>query len=131
MVDEGGGRLTAGLTASLVFEVTPSDTASAQGSGSLDVLATPRLLAFLEAATCAAVAPELEPGRTTVGVRVEVEHLAPSPVGARVVAQAVVEQVEGRRITFAVTATDAADGGELGRGRVVRAVVDPDRFPGR
>ena len=66
--------------ATLTFTVGPDDTALAVGSGSLEVLGTPRLLAWLEAATCAAL--ELADGETSVGTRVELEHQAPSPVGA-------------------------------------------------
>jgi hypothetical protein len=69
------------MEAVLRFTVTDDDTAAALGSGSLPVLATPRLLAWFEAATCAALEPSLPAGSTSVGTRVVVEHLAASPVG--------------------------------------------------
>jgi fluoroacetyl-CoA thioesterase len=70
--------------ATLTYVVTDDDTAAAVGSGSLPVLGTPRLLAWLEAATCACLEPVLPDGSTSVGTRVQVEHLAASPVGAEV-----------------------------------------------
>ena len=73
--------------ARLTFTVTDDDTAAALGSGSLAVLGTPRLLAWCEAATCAALEGSLPPGGTSVGTRVALDHLAASPVG---------QQVEGR-----------------------------------
>lgn len=117
-----------GLTASLEFPVTGQDTAEALGSGDLPVLGTPRLLAWLEAATCAAVAESLPADRTSVGTRVAVEHTAASAVGAAVTAQATLSAVDGRMLTFQVVATDTGSGRVLGRGEITRAVVDRERF---
>lgn len=108
--------------------VTDADTAAALGSGDLPVLATPRLLAWCEAATCAAL--DLDAARTSVGVRVELEHLAATAVGRRVVVRARVREDAGRRVTFDVEAHDA-DGTLLCRGEVQRAVVDRERFLSR
>ena len=72
------------MEATLDFMVTDADTAEAVGSGSLPVLGTPRLLAWCEAATCAAIDPSLPDGSTSVGTRVELEHRAASTVGAEV-----------------------------------------------
>jgi predicted thioesterase len=105
------------------------DTAIALGSGDVPVLATPRLLAWLEAATVAAVAPDLADGDTTVGVRVDLDHRRASRVGTRVTVRAVVTAVEGRTVRFDVFAED--ERGPVGSGRVLRAVVDRDRFLGR
>jgi fluoroacetyl-CoA thioesterase len=71
----------AGSSATLSFDVTEDDTASALGSGDVPALATPRLLAWCEAATCAAVATQLDDGSTSVGTRVQLEHLSATPVG--------------------------------------------------
>jgi predicted thioesterase len=106
--------------------VGDQDTAAALGSGEVEVLATPRLISLCEEATLAAVAGALGPGQTSVGVRVKFDHLAPVRVGALVTAEAVLEKVEGRRLVFTVTATDAA--GLVGAGRVTRVVVDIDGF---
>ena len=104
------------------------DTAVALGSGDVAVLATPRLLALCEAATVAAAAPGLAPDETTVGARVELDHLAPTPVGATVVADAVLDSVDGRTLTFRVRAVQGDL--EVGRGTVRRVVVDRRRFAG-
>jgi predicted thioesterase len=106
--------------------VGDQDTAAALGSGEVEVLATPRLISLCEEATLAAVAGALGPGQTSVGVRVKFDHLAPVRVGSLVTAEAVLEKVEGRRLVFTVTATDAA--GLVGAGRVTRVVVDIDGF---
>lgn len=120
-----------GLARVLEFRVSAADTAVRQGSGALEVLATPRLIAWMEAATCAAADSVLESARTSVGARVDVEHLAPSPVGAAIVTTAVVTGVEANLVTFSVTGVDAVDGTVIGRGTVTRAVVDRSRFLAR
>ncbi len=118
-----------GDTATLERTVGQDDTAAALGSGDLSVLGTPRLLAWCEAATCAALG--LEGGRTSVGTRVRLEHVAPSPVGARVRVTATVGYVDGRLVTFEVVAHDATSEQVLGHGEVTRVVVDRDRFLSR
>jgi fluoroacetyl-CoA thioesterase len=120
-----------GLSASCEFEATEADTAAAVGSGDLPVLGTPRLLAWCEATTCAAIAPSLEEPRTSVGTRVSLEHLVASPVGERVQVQATVVYVDGRLVRFTVAASHAADGRLVGAGEVTRVVVDRERFLSR
>jgi len=117
-----------GLTAALVFSVTEGDTAEALVSGDLPVLGTPRLLAWLEAATCAAIQESLPPGGTSVGTQVDVAHRAPSGVGARVTAQATLARVDGRVLTFDVLATDPHSARVLAQGEIIRVVVDRERF---
>lgn len=118
-----------GTQAQLGFEVGPGDTAAAMGSGDVPVLATPRLIAWAEAATCAAVSGLVPPGRTTVGSAVDVVHLGPSAVGACVQVRAEVVASEGRRVGFEVVASDA-DGQVLLRGSITRIVVDRAKFAG-
>ena len=89
-----------GDTTTLGFTVTTDDTAQALGSGSLPVLATPRLLAWCEATTCAVIDPTLEETRTSVGTRVQLEHVAASPVGAEVEVSATIAYVDGRLVRF-------------------------------
>ena len=113
-------------SASITATVTDSDTARALGSGDVNVLGTPRALALAEAATVRAAAALLATGQTTVAIHVELDHLAPSPVGATVRADAELVYRSGRRLTFDVRLTQ--DGREVATGRVVRAVVDRDRF---
>ena len=122
--------ITTGQSATLEFRVTLDDTASALGSGDLPVLATPRLLAWAEAATCAAVADELDAGSASVGTRVQLEHVAASPVGARVAVTATVTYADGRLVRFEVVAEHEVDGVSkvVGHGEVTRVVVDRARF---
>jgi fluoroacetyl-CoA thioesterase len=110
------------------YEVTEADTAAALGSGDVPVLATPRLIALMEAATVRVAAPYVGAGQTTVGTAIRVEHRRATPVGDSVdVIATPPHAVTGDRLTFAVRAID-------GRGRVVatgeidRAIVDRDRF---
>jgi predicted thioesterase len=120
-----------GQSATLEFEVTEADTAAALGSGDLAVLGTPRLLAWCEAATCAAIASSLGAGSTSVGTRVSLEHLAASPVGERLQVEATVAYVDGRLVRFTVAASQLSDGKVVGTGEVTRVVVDRERFLSR
>lgn len=106
--------------------VTEADTAVALNSGDVPVLGTPRLIALVEEATVNALRGALEPGQSTVGIRVRVDHLQPTPVGAEVVAEASLEKIEGRRLTFTVTVTDS--GGLVAAGKITRVAVDVERF---
>lgn len=115
-------------TASVTHVVGPLDTARALGSGDLDVLGTPRVVAWMEEATCAAL--ELDAAQTSVGTRVEIEHLAASPVGATVTATATQVYADGRLHRFQVVAQDSS-GTLLASGEVRRVVVDRERFLSR
>ena len=126
------------MDATLTFVVTDEDTAIAVGSGSLPVLGTPRLLAWLEAATCAAIDPTLPEGSTSVGTRMSLEHLVASPVGQEVQVSASSSYVDGRLHRFTVAARHVADGPTgkvvgkvVGTGEVTRVVVDAEKFLGR
>jgi fluoroacetyl-CoA thioesterase len=118
--------LNPGLRAGFAYTVTEADTAVAAGSGDVPVLATPRVLALSERASVAAVAGALEEGATTVGARVELEHLKATPVGATVQVEAVLERVDGRRLEFAVRVVDGER--TVARGWVIRVVVDRAAF---
>jgi predicted thioesterase len=115
-----------GKTASVTTTVTESNTANAAGSGSLDVFATPMMIALMEQAACKCLADALTDGQTSVGTQVSVEHTAASVIGAEVTATATIEYVSGRKIEFAVTASDGAH--EIGNGRHTRVIVDKERF---
>jgi predicted thioesterase len=117
-------------TARLDFTVTDQDTASALGSGDLAVLATPRLLAWCEAATCRAAEDLLPAGSTSVGTRVQLDHLQASAVGSQVAVRADLVHTDGRLLEFEVTAVDQADR-VLATGRVRRVAVDRLRFLAR
>lgn len=112
-------------SASVTHTVGDADTAAALGSGDLPVLATPRALAWLEAATCAVL--DLDDSRTSVGTRVEVEHIAASPVGATITATADLVHEDGRLLRFRVAAHDG-HGTLVAHGEVRRVVVDRARF---
>ena len=115
-----------GLKGEARLVVGEADTARALGSGDVEVLGTPKLVALFEEATVEALTGVLEPGQSSVGMRLQIDHLQPTPVGAEIVVEANLEKIEGRRITFTVTATDS--GGLAGAGKVTRVIVDVDRF---
>lgn len=123
------------LAASLTFTVGDNDTAIAVGSGTLPVLGTPRLLAWCEAATCAALEPTLGEGSTSVGTRISMEHVGASPVGQRVEITASATYVDGRLHRFTVAARHVGSSGEpgkvVGTGEVTRVVVDTEKFLAR
>ena len=120
------------MEAALTFTVTDADTALAVGSGSLPVLGTPRLLAWCEAATCAAIDPGLPEGSTSVGTRVSIEHLAASAVGQEVEVTASSSYVDGRLHRFTVAARHLGGNGKVvGTGEITRVVVDAERFLSR
>jgi len=133
--------LAVGLRASVRVVVSESDTAAALGSGDVPVLGTPRLLALAEAATVAAVAPQLALGDTTVGTSVTMEHRRPSPVGSGLVIEAELTEVDGPRLVFSFIARRAdssapaeapgADEDVAGAGTIERVVVTRERFLAR
>ena len=118
--------LAPGLTASVTLVVSDSDTALALRSGDVAVLGTPRLIALAEQASIEAITGDLPDGRTTVGYQVQLAHLTPTAVGGTVVAEATLEQVEGRRLTFRVSVNDAR--GLVAAGRITRVIVERARF---
>ena len=121
--------LLPGLSGSASAVVVQENTAQALGSGSVPVFGTPALIALLEKAAVDALAPGLAPGQTSVGVRVDVRHLAATPLGLTVSAQARLLAVDGRRLTFAVTAFDDAE--QVAEGIHERVIVDEQRFLAR
>jgi predicted thioesterase len=100
--------VAAGQRASVSAVVADADTAISAGSGDVPVLATPRLLALAEAAAVAAIAPHLAPGMTSVGTSASLEHRRASPVGAEVVVEAELTEVDGRRLMFSFIARESA-----------------------
>lgn len=120
---------TTGSGAALELVVEDGDTARALGSGDVDVLATPRVLAACERACCLAVGDQLDDGETTVGMRVQLDHLAPVRVGTAVRIGATLDKIEGRRLVFVVTVH--TDDGLVAAGRLTRAIVVRDEFMDR
>jgi fluoroacetyl-CoA thioesterase len=118
--------LRPGLSATVSLVVAEADTATAFRSGDVPVLATPRVIGLAEEATVQAVAGELGEGETTVGYRVQLDHLAPTAIGGRVDAEATLETIESRRLTFRVSVSDGR--GLVAAGRITRVVVERNRF---
>lgn len=106
--------------------VRKENWAVTMGSGDLRVLATPALVALMENAAMQAVAGELPQGSTTVGALIQITHSRPSGTGEEVTARATLQEVEGRKLTFAVVASDSK--GVIGEGTHVRYVVDREKF---
>ena len=118
--------LEAGIKGLEEMTVTPDDTAQVYKSGTLQVLATPRLAALMEETAWKSVAQALEPGKGTVGTRLELDHLAPTPVGMKVQCESVLEKAEGRKLVFSITAKD--EKGEIGTAKHERFIVEEEKF---
>ncbi len=118
--------LETGTSYELTFPVTDDLTALAVGSGTLPVLATPVLAAKLEECAWRAAAPFLEEGSSTVGTRLELNHISPTPVGMAVACRAELTAAEGRSLTFSLSASDSV--GLVGEGTHRRAVIQDERF---
>lgn len=119
-------EITIGMKASVATEVEREDTALEVGSGSLLVYATPCMVALMEGAACEAIAEALGEDKTTVGTELNISHVSATPVGLEVRAEAEVTAVEGKLITFHVTAYDEA--GLIGEGTHRRCIVSTQRF---
>jgi len=136
-------ELAPGLLAELRVVVSEADTAIAAGSGDVPVLATPRLLALAEAASVAAIEPQLGAEMTSVGTAASLEHRRASPVGAEIVVEAELTEVAGRRLVFSFIVRhsppgNGGDGGPdadedlvVGAGTLERVVVDREKFLAR
>jgi len=118
--------LRPGLAASASLVVTEDDTALALHTGDVPVIATPRIVRLAEEASVNAIEGMLADGTTSVGYRVQLDHLAPTPVGGKVRAEATLEAIEGRRLTFRVSVSDGH--GLVAAGRITRVIVETDRF---
>jgi predicted thioesterase len=118
--------LECGLSARAEKTVEFKDTAKAVSSGLAEVYATPCLIALMECAAAAAVQPRLAEGQSTVGVRIDAQHIAATPVGFKVWAEAELIAVDGRRLTFFITAYDETE--KIGEAQHTRVIVDDARF---
>ncbi|MCL2284754.1 MAG: thioesterase family protein [Firmicutes bacterium] len=118
--------MTIGKDATVTTVVTDKNTAKAVGSGSLDVFATPMMIALMEQAACKCLADGLESGQTSVGTQINVAHTAASPIGTKICAAATITAIDGRKVSFAVAANDGEN--EIGSGTHERFVIDAERF---
>lgn len=116
----------AGLRVEIIYRVEAQDTAASLGSGDVPSLGTPRALAMLEAATVRIVESLVEPGQTSVGVEVHLQHRVATRVGRDVHARARLIRTEGSRLYFEVELTDTER--VVASGQIVRTLVDRARF---
>ena len=119
-------EITVGMKGEVSTQVEKEDTAQEIGSGSLLVYATPCMAALMEGAACAAIEEALPQGFTSVGTALNLEHISATPVGLEVRAQAEVTAVEGKKLTFSITAFDEA--GEIGHASHTRVLVNSEKF---
>lgn len=118
--------LEKGIKGTLESIVTKENTAKAMGSGELDVYATPAMIALMEETAYKSVASELDAGSGSVGILMNVKHVAASPVGMKITCQSELESVEGRKLTFKVEAYDEA--GLIGEGTHERFIIVNSKF---
>ncbi len=118
--------LDAGLTFTIEKNITENDTAKALGSGELEVLATPKMIALMEEASYKCVSGKLDAGASTVGTYLDIKHLAATPVGMKVTVESVLTEVDGRRLVFSVKAYD--EGGLIGEGQHERFIIFSEKF---
>lgn len=119
-------NLKIGLTAEKSEMVTAQNTAKAYGSGSIDVYATPAMIGLMEGASLASVDTALPDGLSTVGTKVEIKHLAATPLGMKVTAKAELVEIEGKKLTFKIKAND--ERGPIGEGLHERFIIEIDKF---
>lgn len=115
-----------GMMEKVTLKVTGQDTAVVLGSGLVDVMGTPKMIALMENAAYKAVAEGLPEGYTTVGTQMNASHIAPTPVGMEVYAMAELTAVEGKKLSFKVEAYD--EEGCIGKGTHTRFIVHLERF---
>lgn len=115
-----------GLSYTATTTVNKSNTALALGSGDMEVFATPAMVALMENAAMNAVAPHLEEGQTTVGTQITTSHIKASALGATISATATLTAIDGRSLTFAITAREGDK--TIGEGSHTRFIVDRERF---
>lgn len=118
--------LEIGLKYTKTETVNENNTAAKVGSGLLPVYATPAMIALLEGACAEAVAPLLEDGMTTVGTKLDVEHVAATPIGMDVTCECELVEIDRRRLVFKVEICDKA--GLIGKGTHDRFIVDSEKF---
>ena len=119
-------EIAVGMKGEAFTTVEREDTAKEVGSGSLLVYATPCMVALMEGAACEAIEEAMDDTKTTVGTELNIQHISATPVGLEVRAEAVVTAVEGKVITFEITAWDEA--GEIGKGTHKRVIVPTQKF---
>ena len=118
--------LTAGIKGQMTMKVEKENTAEVMKSGTLQVFATPSMIALIEETAWKSVAGDLEEGLVTVGTALNVKHLSATPVGMQVTCRTTLEEVDGRRLVFSVVVSDEA--GKVGEGTHERFIVQAEKF---
>lgn len=115
-----------GDTNEIKREVTPDLTAREFGSGGVEAFGTPAMVAFMEEAALSMIDPQLDKNETTVGISVNIRHLAPTPVGDEVTVKATLDKIEGKKLSFTVEAYDSQN--KIGEGTHERFIVNIYKF---
>jgi len=118
--------ISVGLRGSARQKVNETNTALAYGSGGINVFATPAMIGLMEKAALSSVEPLLPEGYTTVGTKVDVQHLAATPLGGVVEARSELREVDGRRLVFTVEARDEQE--LVGKGTHERFIIPTEKF---
>ena len=118
--------LRTGLSARVELKVTEADTAESLRTGAVPVLATPRLIALCEEASCKAIEGHLAANSTSVAKRLQFDHLVPVGIDGKVWAEATLDRIEGRRMVFTLSVSESA--GLVAAGKLIRVVVDRETF---
>lgn len=119
-------NLQIGICSTVEMIVKQKDTATEYGSGGVDVFATPAMVAVMEKAAITAVSLHLDKGYTTVGTRVDVSHVAATPVGMKVTTTAELVEIDGRRLVFKVQAFDEVE--LISEGMHERYIINLEKF---
>ena len=119
--------LETGIRGTQSVKAEESNSAKVMGSGTMEVFATPAMIALMEKTAWMSVAAELEEGQGTVGTKLEITHDAPTPLGMTVTCESELTEIDGRRLVFAVTAKDET-GTVIGKGRHERFIVWEEKF---
>ncbi len=119
-------KLIPGIQGHAEMVIKEQDLANMVGSGDLPVLATPAMAALMEAAAVNSLLEKLPPGETTVGVKLDISHLAATPKGKKVFAKASLEQIEGKKLVFTLLAWDEIE--RIGQGKHERIIIQRDKF---
>lgn len=121
--------LNTGITGRAETTARAENSAAVMGSGNLEVFATPAMVALMEQAAWQGVPNELEPGQSTVGTLMNIRHLSATPLGMKITAEAVLEEIDRRRLVFTVKAYD--EKGLIGEGKHERFIIDTEKFMGK
>ncbi|MDK2823025.1 MAG: fluoroacetyl-CoA thioesterase [Clostridia bacterium] len=119
-------NLSIGLEGEAQELVTQENTAKKYGSGGIEVYATPAMVGLMENACLKAVDPQLPEGFATVGIHLDIKHLAATPIGMNVRAKAILREIDGKKLTFSVQAYDEKE--MIGKGNHTRYIIQVDKF---